>query len=341
MPMCPGRIYAALAAIALAVPSVQAQERFGVVELSANFMREKPGYEEELGDQTLMGTPVEILDKEGYWLKIRTPEPYIAWVTDLTVTRMDSLSLVKYIAEPKYICTVKWTEMWAEPSTASLRIGDMVQGDIVRIWKDSKGRPVKSKGFLGVMLPSGRKAYVKASFLEDFAGWAASRRATPDNVVNTALTFNGTPYMWGGTSPKAFDCSGLTRTAYFLNGVLLPRNASQQVNVGIEVNIEPLKSAIASGGPVISFGDLRKGDLLFFGRKGTDGETRITHVGLYIGGGRLIHSSHLVRINSLDPAEPDYYEGSTRLVKARRMCAPDGMPYTEPLVKNSRYYFPQ
>lgn len=341
MAMFSGKIPAVFAALLVAAAGMQAQERFGVVELSVNFMREKPSYEEELGDQTLMGTPVEILDREGYWLKIRTPEPYTAWVTDLTVARMDSLSMVRYIAEPKYICTAKWTEMWEEPSTSSPRAGDMVQGDIARIWKDSRGRPVKKKGFLGVVLPSGRKVFVESSCLQDFTEWADSRKATPDNVVNTALSFNGTPYMWGGTSSKAFDCSGLTRTAFFLNGVLLPRNASQQIKVGIEVDIEPLKSALASGGPVASFGDLRKGDLLFFGRKGTDGTTRITHVGLYIGGGRLIHSSHLVRINSLDPSEPDYYEGSTRLVKARRMCAPDGTPYTEPVIRNSRYYFPQ
>ena len=335
---------AALAAVTLLTavcPALSGQEKDrGVVELSVCFMREKPGYEEELGNQALMGTPVEILGKEGYWLKIKSPEPYVAWVNEMAVTLMDSLEVKSYIAEPKYICVAKQSEIWTSPSSKSLRVCDLVQGDIVRIWYNDKGRPVKSGGCLGVILPSGRKGYVRAEDLQDFSSWAGSRQATADNVVNTAMSFNGAPYMWGGASSKAFDCSGLTRTAFLLNGVLLPRNASQQVHSGIEVNIDELKAALAvPDAPVTSFGALQKGDLLFFGRKGADGRERITHVGLYIGGGRLIHSSHMVRINSLNPAEPDYYTGSTRLLKARRMCAPDGTPYTEPLIKDSPYYF--
>ena len=64
-------------------------------------------------------------------------------------------------------------------------------------------------------------------------------------------------------------------------------------------------------------------------------------MGLYIGDGRLIHSSHLVRINSLNPDEPDYYTGSVRLLHARRICSPDGEPLGLPEIKDSPYYFPQ
>lgn len=330
---------AAIAALALPF-GMNAQKNYAVVDLSVAFFREKAGYEEELGTQNLMGTPLEVLDSTGYWLRVRTPEPYDAWVTDLAVTRMDSLQMKDYIAAPKYICVAKWTEMWSEPSVKSLRVSDMVQGDIVRIWKDGRGRPVKSRGFLGVLLPSGTKAYVKASDIEDFASWADSRKATPENIVSTALTFRGTPYMWGGTSPKSFDCSGLTRTVYFLNGILLPRNASDQIFTGKVVDINELKSGIASGN-VTTYGELKPGDLLFFGRTRPDGKESITHVGLYIGDGRLIHSSHLVRINSLDPAAPDYYTGSTRLLHARRICSPEGEPYGLPEIKDSEFYFPR
>lgn len=335
-------LVAVLAAMSFGM-SLQAQEKFGVVELSVCYMRQAPDYEAALETQALMGTPAEILDRDGYWLKIRTPEPYVAWVTDMAVMPMDSVSLRKYIAEPKYICLAQHTEMWSEPSVRSLRVGDMVQGDIVRIWYNAKGRPVKSGNFLGVMLPSGRKAYVTASVLADFTEWARTRRATPENLVSLAKAFNGTPYLWGGESAKGFDCSGLTRTVFFLNGVLLPRNASQQVKVGHDVDISGLQAALAvQGRPVTSFGDLHPGDLLFFGNKATqDKKERITHVGLYIGDGRMIHSSHMVRINSLNPAEPDYYTGSTRLLHARRMCAPDGTPYTEPEITDSEYYFPK
>lgn len=65
---------------------------------------------------------------------------------------------------------------------------------------------------------------------------------------------------------------------------------------------------------------LHKGDLLFFGRRGEDGKPdKITHVGLYIGEGRMIHSSQLVRINSLIEGEADYYENAHRLLSATRI----------------------
>ncbi len=65
---------------------------------------------------------------------------------------------------------------------------------------------------------------------------------------------------------------------------------------------------------------LRVGDLLFFGRRGADGaKDRITHVGIYIGNGRMVHSSQIVRVNSLVPGEPDFYENAGRLLSAVRI----------------------
>ena len=66
--------------------------------------------------------------------------------------------------------------------------------------------------------------------------------------------------------------------------------------------------------------NLRRGDLVFFGFPATEGKPqRITHVGIYIGENHIIHASHLVRINSLLPTDPDYYENSHRLLAARRL----------------------
>ena len=65
---------------------------------------------------------------------------------------------------------------------------------------------------------------------------------------------------------------------------------------------------------------LKPGDLLFFGSPAGDGNReRITHVGIYIGQGEMIHSSQIVRINSLIPSDPDYYDNSFRLLKACRI----------------------
>jgi len=120
-------------------------------------------------------------------------------------------------------------------------------------------------------------------------------RETSENVIRTARRFFGVPYLWGGTSAKGFDCSGFTKTVYFLNGVLLPRDASQQVMVG---------SIIDTG---VDMENLNTGDLLFFGSKATpEQEARVTHVAIYLGRKKFIHSSGDVRINSFDPSDPDF-----------------------------------
>jgi len=92
------------------------------------------------------------------------------------------------------------------------------------------------------------------------------------NIVQTAGRFIGTPYRWGGESArKGFDCSGLTMTVYRLNGLELPRNSRDQFRAGTP----------------IQRGALQEGDLVFFA---TDGKSRVSHVGVYTGGGHFIHA---------------------------------------------------
>ncbi len=91
-------------------------------------------------------------------------------------------------------------------------------------------------------------------------------------LVRTAHQFIGTPYRWGGVSAKTgFDCSGLTMTVFRLNGLHLPRSARSQFRAGRAVS----KRA------------LRQGDLVFFD---TARRSRVSHVGIYIGGGRFVHA---------------------------------------------------
>ena len=102
-----------------------------VVELSANFMREEPDFSAELGDQALMGTVAEVLGKEGSWVKIKTPEPYTAWVNNMGLVMMDDKELADYLEAPKYICNVPKSHIYEEPSLKSRIVSEFVMGDIV------------------------------------------------------------------------------------------------------------------------------------------------------------------------------------------------------------------
>ena len=323
------KLFSVLGALALGlaaaaqVPGGEGR-RWAVVDLSVNFMREAPDYTAELGDQALMGTVVEIVGEESYWRRIVSPDPYTAWATVLGLAEMGREQVDAYIASPKYICTTDITHIYSEPSVKSAKVSDFVMGGLVRAVSGQNGKPLRKGRFLACELPSGRRGWVSKADVEDFRDWTGSRRPTGENVVEVALRFLGVPYMWGGTSIKEVDCSGLARCAYYMNGILLPRNASQQARAGVEVELDSLEP----------------GDLLFFGTPATEEKpARYNHVGIYIGDGRFIHSSHLVRISSLDPSAPDHYEREPLL--ARRIIGhlDDGSGVAR--VADSPFYFIQ
>ena len=97
---------------------------------------------------------------------------------------------------------------------------------------------------------------------------APASSASGQAVLNYAYSFLGTPYVWGGSTPSGFDCSGFTSYVFRHFGVNLPRVSRSQATVGTKV----------------SYSNLQAGDLVFFGTSG------ISHVGIYIGGGNMIHS---------------------------------------------------
>lgn len=322
--------------------------RYAVTGFSVNFLREKPDFPQELGNQLLMGTPVKIIGEDGYWRHVVSPDPYTAWCVEMGLVEMSGDELADYIASPKYIVTAEYSHVFAGPSEQSERISDLVMGDLLcmAVKQPHRGRTsqrtVRTAGvtagrFAKVVLPSGAEGYVRKSCVEDFAGWAASRKATEKNIVETSRLFLGIPYQWGGTSVKGVDCSGLTRMVWFMNGVLLPRNASQQARTGIPVPYPDCgKDSVDKEAMLAFVRGLRPGDLLFFG----SGE-RVSHVGIYIGEGRFIHASQIVRISSLVPGEKDFYELSWKLLHACRIIGQEDCGSGVTSMMKSPAYFPQ
>ena len=130
-----------------------------------------------------------------------------------------------------------------------------------------------------------------------FALWSESAQKLRDSLVSVARAQIGTRYVFGGTTPNGFDCSGLVRYVMAALKVELPRTAAQQARIGDEVSTDPTS--------------LRPGDLLTFGRRGRGG---VSHIGIYVGQGRYVHASSVAgRV-----IESDLNRTGSPLIKAWR-----------------------
>lgn len=292
-----------------------ADKPWGLVSVSVCNIRTKPSHSAEMATQALMGTPVKMLTRRGGWMLIQTPDSYIGW-TDDPVAELNDSDMAAWKGSDRLIYlghTGVITDIKGET------VSDIVFG-VILVKTGSRG------DYWTVMLPDGRTGEVRKQETDDFRKWAESASIEPERLIRFAKTFLGTPYLWGGTSTKGVDCSGFTKTIYYYGGVIMTRDASGQFRYGEEVNIEnPCESLVP-------------GDLLFFGRE-KDGKKRITHTGMYIGDTEFIHSSRLVKINSLDSTRTNYSAYLLEILQgARRVTGFAGGKGLE-LVSQHGWYF--
>lgn len=146
-------------------------------------------------------------------------------------------------------------------------------------------------------------------------------------VLGEADHYVGVPYVWGGSTPaEGFDCSGYVRYVYGRQGVSLPRTSREQAHAG-----EPVTARVAG---------LRAGDLMLF----AEGSRPISHVAIYAGGGRIIHSSSSgggVRYDRLDTRRGQWFvdhmvaarrlaRDGRSLVQALELLSEPGLPFDSP-----------
>lgn len=295
-------------------------KNYGVVTVSVGNLRTKPDHPAELASQALLGTPVKVLKYDDGFYLVQTPDNYIAWIDDEGITLMDKESFQKYTSSKKVIYIKEFGFALQNSELNSAHVADLVRGNILQLEGENSN-------FVKVKFPDGRIAYVEKSDVVDFNVWIDSRDATKENILSEAFNMLGIPYLWGGTSYKGIDCSGFTKTVYFMNGIILSRDASQQVNLGEEIDTKD------------NFNNLQPGDLLFFGRKADDkNKEKITHVGIYIGNLEYIHESGKVKVNSFDENSPVFSRHRLKqFVRAKRILNSISKNGVE-LLKDNKFY---
>lgn len=132
-------------------------------------------------------------------------------------------------------------------------------------------------GWYDVTCQYGTEGYIRSDFL-DLTKESTTSASSGSGIVDTAMKHLGTRYVYGGASPKGFDCSGFTMYVYSQHSYSLPHTATGQWQSGL-------------GSRVYSIGELQPGDLVFFNDPSRNAGKACSHAGIYVGGGQFIHSS--------------------------------------------------
>lgn len=289
--------------------SVPETKQWALVKLGIASLRCNGEHAAEMATQAIMGTPVKVLKYDGDgWCRVVTPDDYISYVPANSLIFRSSKQMAEWRAAKRYIVTTYCTRLVTEPM-GDETISDLTMGCIL----EYKG---EKNGWVCLATPDGRKGYVEPESVKDLDEWKL-QSFDASLIEKTARRMMGSGYLWGGTTTKVTDCSGLSKISYFSNGIILQRDASQQALTGKKIN---------------DWHNAKLGDLLFFGNSKTG---RVTHVGIYLRDGKYIHCSGQVKINSLDPKDPTY------LYSALSISRIDGMIGTKGIttVTQHKWYF--
>jgi len=238
------------------------QMRYGICSVSLMPVRAKADHRAEMVNQLLFGETFSILEAGQKWYYIRgILDGYEGWVSKPQCTLLDE-ALPESYHDQEYVV----------PDLMRIRQAD-TPGDSMMILPGSSLPGLKQT--TGEFSLGGTEYIVDGEIMRD------TNPNKRDRISRTATRFLNAPYLWGGRSLYGIDCSGFVQVVYKICGIVLPRDAGQQVKKGKAINF------VSESGP---------GDLAFFGE--TDEE--ISHVGIILEGGRIIHASGRVRIDKFD-----------------------------------------
>lgn len=255
--------------------------KWALISISVAQLRSEADNSAELVSQTIMGTPVKVLKRSQEWSLIQTPDNYISWIKDLSLKFLSDAEMQKWRKSPRVIYLPAYGNIVDKKGQM---LSDIVSGCIVQKINSTNERTK-------ILTFQGDTGFIDSKKLMDFNDWKNDTVYTVDDLISDAKNMLGIPYLWGGTSIKAMDCSGFIKTIYFKNGIITARDASQQVLYGDSVSLAD------------NYKHLQRGDLLFFESPSSG---RITHVAMHIGNKEYIQAAGRVKINSLDSTKANF-----------------------------------
>lgn len=236
---------------------------FGIADLSLIPMRSEKSDRSEMISQILFGEMYQVLEMDEKWVYVRLiHDGNEGWIDRKMYVTVSDEYVVKYRSESPMLTTEVFNIITKDGDYGNKLI---VAGSVLPFFD-----AITKKMMIG------EDSYTLVSKIKD-VGIDSLR----DLIIDYALMYYNTPYLWGGRSPYGIDCSGLVQIVYRMAGIDLPRDAADQVN----------------GGQDFSFvEEALPGDLAFFG----DDTGVITHVGIIWEQNRIIHASGRVRVDKID-----------------------------------------
>lgn len=262
----------------------------GVITGSEVNFRSAPSTDAGILASLTEGAQIAISSVDNGWCKAvcNGQEGYVS----ADYVAVDGIPLV----DPKGLITGSCVNVRSTPSTDASILGKVYSGKLVDLIS-------LQDGWYAVNY-NGSTGYISSDYLKVYTGSSAPS-GVGASIVETALSYLGTPYAYGGASPRGFDCSGFTMYIYSLFGYSLPHSATSQWN---------------SSGTYVERSDLQPGDLVLFCDPSRSGGKACSHVGIYIGDNNFVHASSgssgkYIRTSSLsENYYSSYYVGAKRVV---------------------------